>query len=165
MIKDIFQFQCATWISSLTTKSIQWQTSWSLEGKIIKTSEGTSGRGCDFLNFGAENFMKESYPLLISTGFLKYPLELKKNFSYKLTEIFFQCSLKFFFSSRPITEKKFQWALKKNFSSFITEILSQFEINAKMDISKNQWRSIGGKRGTLIPDSRLYLGFNFCIAT
>ena len=28
-------------------------------------------------------------PLLISTGFLKYPLELKKKISYKLTEIFF----------------------------------------------------------------------------
>ena len=39
-----------------------------------------------------------SIPLLISTGFLKYPLELKKNFSYKLTEIFFQWSLKIFFS-------------------------------------------------------------------
>ena len=25
--------------------------------------------------------MKQIYPLLISTGFLKYPLELKKNFS------------------------------------------------------------------------------------
>ena len=74
----------------------------------------------------------------------KFQWELKKKFIYKLTEIFFQCSLKFFFSSRPITEKKFQWALKKNFSSFITEILSQFEINAKMDISKNQWRSTGG---------------------
>ena len=90
---------------------------------------------------------------MISTGFLKYPLELKKNFSenwkkkfsYKRTEIFFQCSLKFFFSSRPVTEKKFQWAPKKNFSLFITEILSQFEMNAKMDISKNQWRSTGGE--------------------
>ena len=41
VIKVIFQFQCATWISSLTTISIQWPTSWSLEGKIIKTSEGT----------------------------------------------------------------------------------------------------------------------------
>ena len=50
-----------------------------------------------------------TYPLLISTGFLKYPLELKKKFSYNLTEIFFQ-----------------------------------FEINAEMDISKNQWRSTGG---------------------
>ena len=27
----------------------------------------------------------------------------------------------------------------------MTEILSQFEINAKMDISKNQWRSTGGE--------------------
>ena len=26
---------------------------------------------------------------------------------------------------------------------FITEFLSQFEINAKLDISKNQWRSTG----------------------
>ena len=42
--------------------------------------------------------------------------KLKKKFSYKLTEFFFQCSLKFFFSSRLITEKKFQWSLKKNFS-------------------------------------------------
>ena len=46
----------------------------------------------------------------------KIQLELKKKFSYKLTGIFFQCSLKFFFSSRLRTEKKFQWALKKNFS-------------------------------------------------
>ena len=38
----------------------------------------------------------------------KIQLELKKNFSYKVTEIFFQCSLKFFFSSRLRTEKKFQ---------------------------------------------------------
>ena len=42
-------------------------------------------------------------PLLISTGFLKYPLELKKNqlelkkkFSYKLTEIFFSAHWNFF---------------------------------------------------------------------
>jgi hypothetical protein len=34
--------------------------------------------------------------------------------------------------------------MKKNFSLFITEFLSQLEINAKMDISKNQWRSTGG---------------------
>ena len=55
--------------------------------------------------------------------FFKYPLELKKNqlelkkkFSYKLTEIIFQCSLKCFLSSKSWTEKKFQWALKKKFS-------------------------------------------------
>ena len=30
----------------------------------------------------------------------------------------------------------------------MTEILSQFEINAEMDISKNQWRSTGGMRFT-----------------
>merc|ERR1711971_1361896 len=36
----------------------------------------------------------------------KNQLELKKNFSYKLAEVFFQCSLKFFFSSRLRTEKK-----------------------------------------------------------
>ena len=36
----------------------------------------------------------------------KIQLELKKKFSYKLTEIFFQWSLKFFFSSRLRTEKK-----------------------------------------------------------
>ena len=34
------------------------------------------------------------------------------------------------------TEKKFQYKL--------TEFLSQFEMNAEMDISKNQWRSTGG---------------------
>ena len=34
------------------------------------------------------------------------------------------------------TEKKFQYKL--------TEILSQFEMNAEMEISKNQWRSTGG---------------------
>ena len=34
--------------------------------------------------------------------------KLKKKFSYKLTEIFFQCSLKFFLSSKSWTEKKFQ---------------------------------------------------------
>ena len=28
---------------------------------------------------------------------------------------------------------------------FITEFLSQFEMNAEMDISKNQWRPTGGK--------------------
>ena len=33
--------------------------------------------------------------------------------------------------------------------SFITEFLSQFEINAKMDISKNQWRSTGGQDSDL----------------
>ena len=27
----------------------------------------------------------------------------------------------------------------------MTEFLSQFEMNAEMDISKNQWRSTGGK--------------------
>ena len=59
VIKVIFQFQCATWISSLTTISIQWPTSWSLEGKIIKTSEGTSGRGCDFLNVEMESFLRK----------------------------------------------------------------------------------------------------------
>ena len=47
-------------------------------------------------------------PLLISTGFLKYPIELKKKF---------------------LLELKF---------------LSQFELNAEMDISKNQWRPTGG---------------------
>ena len=35
------------------------------------------------------------------------------------------------------TEIKFQYKL--------TEFLSQFEMNAEMDISKNQWRSTGGK--------------------
>ena len=35
-----------------------------------------------------------------------------------------------------ITEKKNQLVY--------TEILCQFEINAKMDISKNQWKSTGG---------------------
>ena len=59
-----------------------------------------------------------TYPLFISTGFFKYPLELKKKFS--------QFILNFFFSQ------------------FITEFLSQFEMNAEMDISKNQWRSTGG---------------------
>jgi hypothetical protein len=34
------------------------------------------------------------------------------------------------------TEKKIQDKL--------TEILSQFEMNAEMEISKNQWRSTGG---------------------
>ena len=31
------------------------------------------------------------------------------------------------------------------FSYFITDFVSQFEMNAEMDISKNQWRSTGGK--------------------
>ena len=48
--------------------------------------------------------VSESNPLLISTDFLKYPFwhlfQTEKNFSYKLTEIFFQCSLKFFLSSK-----------------------------------------------------------------
>ena len=46
----------------------------------------------------------QSNPLLISTDFLKYPFghlfQTEKKFSYKLTEFFFQCSLKFFFSYR-----------------------------------------------------------------
>ena len=46
----------------------------------------------------------------------KIQLELKKKFSYKLTEIFFQCSLNFFFSSKYWTGKKFLWALKKKLS-------------------------------------------------
>jgi hypothetical protein len=56
-------------------------------------------------------------PLLISTGFLKYPLELKK------------------ISIRP----------EKIFQLVCTEFLSQFEIIAEMEISKNQWRSTGGQ--------------------
>ena len=43
------------------------------------------------------------------------------------------------------TEKKIQSELKKKISYKLTEIFFQFEINAKMDISKNQWRSTGGK--------------------
>ena len=39
-----------------------------------------------------------------------------KNSVINKLKFFFQCSLKFFFSSKPRTEKKFQWALKKNFS-------------------------------------------------
>ena len=61
-------------------------------------------------------YSKYSHPLLISTGFLKYPLELKKK------------------SVRTL--EKFQLVY--------TDFLSQFEMNAKMDISKNQWRSTGG---------------------
>ena len=57
-------------------------------------------------------------PLLISTGFFKHPLELK--------------------------EKSVSLLLKRKFSQFITEFLSLFEMNSEMDISKNQWRSIGG---------------------
>ena len=48
--------------------------------------------------------IRQTNPLLISTGFLKYPLELKKtsvrtekNFQLVCTEIFFQFLLKFFF--------------------------------------------------------------------
>ena len=40
----------------------------------------------------------------------KIQLELKKNFSYKLTEI---CSLKFFFSSRLRSEKKISVSTEK----------------------------------------------------
>ena len=91
------------------------------------------------------------YPLLISTGFLKYPLELKKNFSYNwkknsvslywnvfsvLTEILFQFYTYNWKKISVITEKKYSW--------FITEFLSKFEIIAEMEISKNQWRSTGG---------------------
>ena len=61
--------------------------------------------------------------LLISTGFLKYPLELKKN------------SVRTEKKNSVKTEKKFQYKL--------TEFLSQFEINGEMDISKNQRRSTG----------------------
>ena len=45
----------------------------------------------------------------------KIQLELKKNFSYKLTENFFQWSLKFFFSSRLRTEKKNSVNTEKKF--------------------------------------------------
>ena len=38
--------------------------------------------------------MFTSFPLLISTGFLKYPLELKKKIQLVYTEFFFQFLLK-----------------------------------------------------------------------
>ena len=52
--------------------------------------------------------------------------------------------LHWFFEISIRTEKKIQLELKKKFSYKRTEILSQFEINAKMDFSKLQWRSTGG---------------------
>ena len=72
-----------------------------------------------------------SDPLLISTVFLKYSLELKKKIQLELKKKKF--SYHWNFSSVQYLEKK-----------FITEILSQFEIIAEMDILKNQWRSTGG---------------------
>ena len=48
------------------------------------------------------------------------------------------------------TEKKIQYKL--------TEILSQFEMIAEMEISKNQWRSTGGQ-STLLADLNKKLGF------
>ena len=53
--------------------------------------------------------------------------------------------LHWFFEINIRTEKNIQSELKKNFSYIITEFLSQFEMNAEMYISKNQWRSTGGK--------------------
>ena len=35
--------------------------------------------------------------------------------------------------------------MKKKIQYKLTEFLSQFEINAEMEISKKQWRSTGGK--------------------
>ena len=45
--------------------------------------------------------------------------------------------LHWFFEISIRTEKKIQLELKKKFSYKLTEIFFQFEINAKMDISKN----------------------------
>ena len=72
------------------------------------------------------------YPLLISTVFLKYPLELKKSFSENWKE----------------NSVSSYW----NFFSVITEIFLQLVqivynwnfFSVLMDISKNQWRSTGG---------------------
>ena len=80
----------------------------------------------DFTNFQLKHFF--FYLSNPSTGFLKYPLELKKKFS--------QFILKFFFSSHRIF-------FSVQTFKFVTEFLSQFEMNAEMDISKNQWRSTG----------------------
>ena len=68
--------------------------------------------------------------------FFEISIRAEKKFQLVYTEFFFQFLLKFFFSSNL--------ELKKNFSVFITEFLSQFEMNAEMEISKNQWRSTGG---------------------
>ena len=49
-----------------------------------------------------------------------------------------------FFEISIRTEKKNQLELKKIIQLVYTETLSQFEIIAEMEISKNQWRSTGG---------------------
>ena len=46
-------------------------------------------KGLKFLENKAEAWMNEILPLLISTGFLKYPLELKK-IQLVYTDFFFQ---------------------------------------------------------------------------
>ena len=85
------------------------QIIWYEQDNFLISKLKSEGENEDLLEIGGATITysgKVSIPLLISTGFLKYPLELKKKnqlelkkkFSYKLTEIFFQCSLKFFFS-------------------------------------------------------------------
>ena len=58
-------------------------------------------------------------------------------------------SLIFFFSSRLELKKKFSKNLKKIFQYKLIEIffpvLTEFFFFVLMDISKNQWRSTGGK--------------------
>ena len=59
-------------------------------------------------HFSAEKGLRSYNPLLISTGFLKYPLRHlfhEKKFQYKLTDFFFQFSLKFFYSSNGYFKK------------------------------------------------------------
>ena len=46
---------------------------------------------------------------------------------------------------------------KKNQLVYITEFLSQFEMNAEMDISKNQWRSTGGMSSSIVPLINIYV--------
>ena len=82
-----------------------------------------------------------NWPPIDLHWFFEISIRTGKKFQLVYTEIFFQFSLKFFFS--------YKFELKKNFSQFITEFLSQFEMNAKMDISKNKWRSTGGEFGYL----------------
>ena len=80
-----------------------------------------------------------SNPLLISTDFLKYPFRHSFQAGIEI-----QLLTDFFFSSKLEVKKKIQLELKKKLSYKLTEYFFQFEINAKMDISKNQWRSTGG---------------------
>ena len=76
------------------------------------------------------------------------PFTFEYFFVFSSIFLFPPVDLHWFFEISIRTEKKNSVRTEKKFSYKLTEFLSQFEINAKMDISKNQWRSTGGLGGT-----------------